>query len=183
MLKELWTGECEKETWNTYQYVLAIRNRLEEICQLVTDSLMEAQGRQKHHYDRKTSDRRFQVGQKVLVLLPMEHNKLTLRWKGPYTVQEVVNRMDYRINVNGKSKVYHANLLKRYHEREQAGSMTVAGVDEELLSMAVVEEEDVGEGEPSEDKGMIELRPDIGEKAHKDVKVGPDLAVTQKQDV
>ena len=149
--KELWTGECEDETQNKYQYVLELRNRLEETCQLA--SLMEAQGWQKHQYSWNTRDRRFQVGQKVLVLLPMEHNKLTLRW-WPYTVQEVVNRMDYRIDVNAKSKVYHANLLKRYHEREQAGSTTVAGTDEELLSMAVVEEDDVSEGEPSEDEGM-----------------------------
>ena len=30
ILKELWTGDCEDEMRNTYQYVLELRNRLEE---------------------------------------------------------------------------------------------------------------------------------------------------------
>ena len=50
ILKELWTGDCEDEIRNTYQYVLKLRNRLEETCQLARESLYEAQGHQKHHY-------------------------------------------------------------------------------------------------------------------------------------
>ena len=30
ILKELWTGDCEDEIRNTYQYVLELRNRLEK---------------------------------------------------------------------------------------------------------------------------------------------------------
>ena len=53
ILKELWTGDCEDEIRNTYQDVLELRNRLEETCQLARESLYEAQGCQKHHYDKK----------------------------------------------------------------------------------------------------------------------------------
>ena len=75
------------ENRNTYQYVLELRN-WKKTCQMDRESLMETQGLQKHHYDHKSMDKRCHVGQKALVLLPMEHNKLTLWWKGPYTVQE-----------------------------------------------------------------------------------------------
>ena len=81
ILKELLTGDCEDEIRNTYQYVLQLRNRLEETCQLARESLYEAQGRQKHHYDKKARNRQFKVGQKVLVLLPTDSNKLVLQWK------------------------------------------------------------------------------------------------------
>ena len=57
ILKELWTGDCEDEIRNTYQYVVELRNHLEETCQLARESLYEAQGRQKHHYDKKTRNR------------------------------------------------------------------------------------------------------------------------------
>ena len=53
ILKELWAGDCEDEIRNTYQYVLELRNRLEKTCQLARESLYEAQGRQKHHFDKK----------------------------------------------------------------------------------------------------------------------------------
>ena len=78
ILKELWTGDCGDEVRNTYQYVLELRNHLEETCRLARESLYEAQGRQKHHYDKKARDRQYKVGQKVLVLLPTEANKLKL---------------------------------------------------------------------------------------------------------
>ena len=79
ILKELWPGNCEDEIRNTYQYVLELRNRLEETCQLARESLYEAQGRQKHHYDKKARNQQFRVGQKVLVLLPTDSNKLVLQ--------------------------------------------------------------------------------------------------------
>ena len=52
ILKELWTGDCEDELRNTYQYVLEMKNHLEETCQLARESLHEAQGCQKHHYGK-----------------------------------------------------------------------------------------------------------------------------------
>ena len=116
VLKEHWTGKCSVETKNTYQYVLDLWNRLKETCELVRESLQEAQGRQKHHYDKNTQDCWFKVGQKVLMLLPTNHNKLLLQRKGPFVVPEAVNRMEYKIWKDGNTKIFHANLLKAYLE-------------------------------------------------------------------
>ena len=150
LLKELWTREDDaSEVRNTYQYVLELRNRLEDTCQLARESLRAAQGRQKHFYDKKAKNRHFQVGQKVLVLLPTDNNKLTLQWRGPFEVKEVVNRMDYKVEVKGKIKVYRANLLKRYYERE----VDLAGVAKEEEAdvpgdtVAVIDLEDGDEGD------------------------------------
>ena len=73
--------------------------------------------KQKAYYDRRARSRKFDVGDKVLSLLPTDSNKLLLQWKGPYEVVEVVNRMDYKIDVNGVVSTYHANMLKQYVER------------------------------------------------------------------
>ena len=73
--------------------------------------------KQKACYDGRARSRKFDVGDKVLLLLPTDSNKLLLQWKGPYEVVEVVNRMDYKIDVNGVFSTYHANMLKQYVER------------------------------------------------------------------
>ena len=99
VLKELWTQPEETELQTTYQYVFDLRNKLEETCQIARNSLEKAQGVYKQYYDRKGRNRKFSVGQKVLVLLPTEHNKLTLQWKGPYEIIEVINKMDYKISI------------------------------------------------------------------------------------
>ena len=74
--------------------------------------------------------RKFKVGDKVLLLLPTDSNKLLLQWKDPF---EVLNRMDY---VDGVIGTYHANILKQYVERRSVTSHclfsneTVTNVDE-----------------------------------------------------
>ena len=46
--------------------------------------------KQKAYYDRRARSCKFDVGDKVLLLLPTNSNKLLLQWKGPYEVVEVV---------------------------------------------------------------------------------------------
>ena len=48
------------------------------------------------------------------------HNKLLMQWKGPFEVSSVAGLNDYRVKVKGEEKVYHANLLKKYFERDEA---------------------------------------------------------------
>ena len=79
--------------------------------------MKKVQIKQKAYYDRRARSRKFDVGDKVLLLLPTDSNKLLLQWKGPYEVVVVVNRMDYKIDVNGVIYMYHANMLKQYVER------------------------------------------------------------------
>ena len=48
----------------------------------------------------------------VLLLLPIEQNKLALAWCGPYTVVGTVGDVDYKIEINpGKVKTYQINML------------------------------------------------------------------------
>ena len=118
ILRELWSGEAPGEQFlSTYQYVIELRDRLEQTCKLAHKNLKKVQIKQKAYYNRRARSRKFDVGDKALLLLPTDSNKLLLQWKGPYEVVEVVNRMDYKIDVNGVVSTYHANMLKQYAER------------------------------------------------------------------
>ena len=64
--------------------------------------------------DKRARSRKFNVGEKVPLLLPSESNKVLLQWNGPYEVLEVVNVMNYKINVKGVVNTYPANMLKLY---------------------------------------------------------------------
>ena len=115
ILKELWTkGLGTPEVKNSYQYMVKLRERMEEGLSLAQAALGQAQCRYKRYYDNKTRARKFKVGDKVLILLPTDCNKLIMQWKGPFKVEGVVAVNDYRINVKGKVKTYHVNLLKKY---------------------------------------------------------------------
>ena len=120
ILKELWTGvDSEEEIKTTYEYVVDLRDRLDSTCELARQELAKASKRHKRYYDARTRDRKFVIGDKVLVLRPTDKNKLKMQWKGPYEVVKKVAKHDYVIDVEGRSKTFHANLLKKYVIRQQ----------------------------------------------------------------
>ena len=123
ILRELWSGEVnDEQVLSKYQYVIKLRERLEQTCQLARDNLEKVQFKQKIYYDQRARSRKFDVGDKVLLLLPTESNKLLLQCEGPYEVVEIVNRMDYSVDVDGVVGTYHANMLKQYVERKNVTS-------------------------------------------------------------
>ena len=44
--------------------------------------------------DMRARERRLNIGDSVVLLLPTENNKLTLAWRGPYEVVEKVGQVD-----------------------------------------------------------------------------------------
>ena len=148
ILRELWTQEVpDNDVRTTYQYVVHLRYRLEETCQLVKDSLEKASSKAKKHFDKKTRMREMQSGDKTLILLPTAESKLLMQWKGPYQVVDRVGPTDYRIRIGDVEKVYHINMLKKYHEspiEKQSVSHTSKSKTDtvaEIVAAAVVEEE------------------------------------------
>lgn len=181
-LEELWTGGAEPEKRVTYEYVVDLRNRLEETCKLAQENLVQAQRKYKHHYDKKTRPRKFEVGEQVLVLLPLENNKFLLQWKGPYEVVARVGALDYKVQEGTKVKIYHVNLLKRYHQREnsecpkQLGSAVIVheGVDEMDSVTRLPEDNDILDLNPS---------PKETDSTPRDVTVSEHLSSPQKEEV
>lgn len=82
------------------------------------EELQKAKASQKKYYDRKLRVRQLFAGDKVLLLLPSETNKLILTWKGPFTVVEKRNDYDYLIDLGSRVSLFHMNLLKKYEESE-----------------------------------------------------------------
>ena len=183
ILKKMWTGENEEsEERSVYQYVLELRERFERTCRIVRENLLCSQSKQKVQYDKKARHRTFEVGNKVLLLLPTKSNKLLLQWKGPYEVVERVGDVDYRIKIGSKVKMYHANMLKRYFERteESSGVKSV-----EQSAVAIVEDEEVDEIGVVDDTELLEVDYGYGEKeeSYLDVKVCEELTYAQKKQV
>ena len=54
------------------------------------------------------------------------HNKLLLQWKGPFEILERVRGDDYRIQLVGRTKTFHANMLKKYWSREHEDRVHVS---------------------------------------------------------
>ena len=127
----------------------------------------------------------------MLLLLPTEHNKLTLAWRGPYKVVGKIGDVDYRVEIEpGKVNTYHINMLKRYYHRSQqmkdkqkpVGDDREPEVEVDVKQAAaiacVIEDNDVEEGKDATIKD-VELLPlyNVQQKETvDDVKINPDLS-------
>jgi len=89
VIKEAWL-EKRPDRSNMTSYVLEMRKKLSTMQQVVQKNLDKAQGKQKQIYDAHSSRRKFDVGDKALVLLPTPGSKLEVKWQGPYTVTKVL---------------------------------------------------------------------------------------------
>lgn len=121
ILKELWVQErVTPEVKSTYQYVLDLQERLEKTHQLAREELQRMSHKYRKHYNAKTKSKDLKAGDKVLLLLPTDSNKLLMHWKGPFDVVERRGKVNFLVDLGGrKCKLFHANLLKRYFVREE----------------------------------------------------------------
>ena len=178
ILKEsLEEEEVPEEVMTSYEYVFNLRNRLEETCKLAQENLEKAKSVYKKQYDKKTKDRKFKEGDKVLLLLPTEQSKLSMQWRGPYEIISKVGQCNYRIKVNGKERLYHANMMKLYISRQDPGSdepQPSTSTDQStIFSAAAVIHEEEGDVIPTFDSS----------DQSKSYDVNPLLSPDQKKDI
>ncbi|WP_353805843.1 hypothetical protein, partial [Acinetobacter baumannii] len=64
---------------------------------IARENLKKSQDCGKHYDDRRAVNRKFKPGNKVLVLLPTDHHKVLMQWKGPYEVETVVGINYYKV--------------------------------------------------------------------------------------
>ena len=196
ILKDLWSAEPhDPELKITYQYVVDLKERLKSTLEAAHDELRKATSRSERHYNARSRQRKFDPGDKVLILLPTDHNKLLLQWKGPFKVVHKLGDNDYRLDVGGKHKTFHANLLKRYIDRvnksksdseisDTGSDVTANGLLEVIAQATIVdhEEEDDDDGNPSSTSNPMTIQvPRLEAKETvDDVKLGPDLVDSQQ---
>ena len=190
ILQDLWTREdsdSNSDVYNSYQYVLELKQRLESTLEIARENLVKSQVRYKHYYDKRSRHRKLKVGDSALVLLPTDNNKLLMQWKGPFKVVETVGVNDYRLDVNGTAKLFHINLLKQYVSRGhnvaddvQCGVLEM--VDGSVLEYEDAEQDDVDD-EDFEGDDLI-VFPKLEQKeTYLDVKLGHGLSSSQESEV
>ena len=115
ILRESWEAR-QKSDESVVLYVLAVRERLARMTELVQENLAKAQKQQKSWYDRNARSREFEPGDQVLVLLPAATSKLLAQWQGPYKVTRRVGKVNYEVDISDRRKrIFHINLLRKWH--------------------------------------------------------------------
>uniref|UniRef100_A0A3P9LR23 Gypsy retrotransposon integrase-like protein 1 n=1 Tax=Oryzias latipes TaxID=8090 RepID=A0A3P9LR23_ORYLA len=123
LLQKSWEDSAIKtkeEGRSVVQYILEMRERLQNYRNEAELHLQKAQKMQKTWYDQHARHREYQPGQKVLLLLPSSTSKILTKWQGPYMVTRKISPVTYEIEHperKKKKQIYHVNLLKEWKEQ------------------------------------------------------------------
>ncbi len=146
VLRESWEAE-RRSSESVVSHVLAMRDKLASMTEMVRTNMEEAQRNQKRWYDRMARNREFQAGDQVLVLLLTSTNKLLAQWRGTYRVVRREGKVTYLVdmhNTRKRKRVLHINMLRRWH----------APVATNVLAEEADEDEDFPEWKEDEEKSQ-----------------------------
>ncbi|XP_066952537.1 uncharacterized protein [Macrobrachium rosenbergii] len=137
ILLDVWSNKnLDDEETNLYRFVIELRERLAETTDLVSSNMNISMDKYKSYFDVKTSKRNLNTGDEVLLLIPDSFNKFQIAWTGPHKVVRRIGPVDYLINVNGKEKLYHINLLKKYFRRSDIACNFVGDLNEDFTKVS-----------------------------------------------
>jgi len=123
LLKSTWLSQASfaKAKPNVVKFLLDLREKLRTCQELALDNAKDAQSKAKVWYDRQARERSFDIGQMVLVLLPVPGKALHAKYQGPFKIIGKRGPVDYVIempNSRRKHRVCHVNMLKAYVPRD-----------------------------------------------------------------
>jgi hypothetical protein len=98
-------------------YLRDLERKLQISSEYTAEHAAREQTRYTNHYNLRSRDKSFVVGERVIYLMPSSTHKLTRTWIGPCIVVKKNSPFSYIIEVNGKQQLSHANHLRKYNER------------------------------------------------------------------
>lgn len=170
ILKKNWAGECELPIGISVpaaQYLQDLKARMELTASQVKEIAEEQQRRYTTYYNRQLRHKEFNIGDRVIALIPDSTNKLYARWTGPAVVSRRRGGNSYDIQLSdGSTRHVHVNKLRGFRPRigvvgvifeddEEFGRVTeipVVGKEQKSRGHVVADGENLTPGQ------LVELR-------------------------
>jgi len=124
VLKKTWTGQRDVSAdlgKPVEKYMTDLRAGLKEAADWAELHTRHGQEVYTHHYNLRSRDKRFDEGDKVIVLDDDATCKLCKRWQGPATVVRVKSPYSYLVDMgDARVRHVHANKMRKFHVRVQS---------------------------------------------------------------
>ena len=104
VLREVW--EEEKVDENLIEFLARSRKKLFDRWNFAKEHMTKYQAQMKENYDIKVKPRKFKVGEKILVLLPVSGRPLHNTFSGPYRISKCVSAVNYLIETPNHRKKF-----------------------------------------------------------------------------
>ena len=165
--------DIDNDVRTTYETVVNARDNIIKACQEAKLALQERGDIARHRINKHRRLRQFSVGEQVRVLLPCKHNKLQLAWRGPFSITRKTTDVDYEIEMKGKKKIFHVNILSPFTIRPE----DFQGQEPAIINCAIIADQE----NSTDSHNPIYTFP-TGHESWEDIKIG-NLPTQAKQHV
>ncbi|GFX77388.1 retrovirus-related Pol polyprotein from transposon 412 [Trichonephila clavipes] len=121
IVKEFWTGEREIITSgarSVEEYLRQLQKKLQDAHEIASGNSTKNQERMTSHYNLRSREKSFSVGDEVLILLPSSTHKLLNTWIGPAKVVALTRSHYCLVQMeDGSTRELHINKLRPYISR------------------------------------------------------------------
>ena len=150
-------GNERKLKSDVISYITDLRTKIRVNQELSRHHALASHAKTKKWFDKNCSpNKKFEPGDKILVLEPTDSRKLFARWSDPKTVVRRIDDRNYEIAMdeNNAVKTFHVNQLRKYNERTEFINMVVITADPNVNT----EDEHLRVLEDEQSIGSIEFR-------------------------
>ena len=124
VLKESWTDQRDVSAdlgKPVESYMTDLRARLKKAADWAELHARHGQEVYTHNHNLRSRDKRFDEGDKVIVLDDDATGKLCKRWQGPATVVRIKSPYSYLVDMgDGRVRHVHANKMRKFNVRVQS---------------------------------------------------------------
>ncbi|GFX76899.1 hypothetical protein TNCV_3279341 [Trichonephila clavipes] len=121
ILKEFWTGEREIPTSgarSVEEYLRQLQKKLQDAHEIASGNSTKNPERMTSHYNLRSREKSFSVGNEVLILMPSSTHKLLNTWTGPAKVVSLIRPHCCLVQMeDGSTRELHINKLRPYISR------------------------------------------------------------------
>ncbi|NQZ62984.1 reverse transcriptase domain-containing protein [Crocosphaera sp.] len=120
LIRDTWLDQkLTNANQSSFEYVNDLKKKIEHTCELAKARTESQMKKSQKRMEKKSKLRKFQVGDKVLLLLATSNQKFTSEWKGPFTITGIVSEVNYTVDVEGHQKTYHVDMLQEFTPRRE----------------------------------------------------------------
>ena len=149
---------------SAYDMITETREEIAYSVKEARHNLEKSSERQRTIKNKHRFLRQLDVGDKVLVYLP-NGSSGGQSWQGPYTVEEKLSHVDYRVNIKGNSKTFHIDLLRQYYIDLVMSNIAV----EENSDNVTIHTVEMGNSKDSDIVNAIKFNKDIASEVKKEL--------------
>ena len=126
-LVKYWKGKEVQCEVDVVEYIQNLRANIEE--DMAKENEEEQKGLQKKHNDRKAMERKFSIGNFVLVFRSRKQNKLLNEWQSLLIITKQITEVIYLVDIRKRGKplqiYYHINAMKSWTSPASAVFLTL----------------------------------------------------------